>query len=310
MASPEGFPYDRLPSQWAVVCRTAEGDRIVSHGRYADEVAALRNLPPVPMRSKKGLGGFYAGDYTSDLDDLGITSATVNVSPVAIHVRCRPQRPAWSNTPTAAKPTISTPKSSSALDATLRETAARDITVAAILLVDPAAEALRRRTRRPAATPRLHAGNLHHAQHDHPQGRARLRGDDRFPRAASAAEDDAYGRIAHWIVHNEDVDGGVDWTNMGDDKLVTTYTNAYVKSMRLCASIVRQYDANAEFFASFSHSWSRASNPGWYPSARHGRAARRFQSRGRRLPLGARLPQLPETISDPVRGANRMRLSR
>ena len=42
----------------------------------------------------------------------------------------------------------------------------------------------------------------------------------------------AYGRIAHWIVHNE-VDGGVDWTNMGDDKLVTTYTNAYVKSMRL-----------------------------------------------------------------------------
>ena len=52
MASPEGFPYDRLLSQWAVVCRTAEGDRIVSHGRYADEVAALRNLPPVPMRSK------------------------------------------------------------------------------------------------------------------------------------------------------------------------------------------------------------------------------------------------------------------
>ena len=36
------------------------------------------------MRSKKGLGGFYASDYTSDLDDLGITSATVNVSPLQV----------------------------------------------------------------------------------------------------------------------------------------------------------------------------------------------------------------------------------
>ncbi len=111
MASPEGFPYDRLLSQWAVVCRTAEGDRIVSHGRYADEVAALRNLPPVPMRSKKGLGGFYAGDYTS------VWTTWASPAPRSTSVRCnsctcRPQRPAWSNTPTAAKPTISTPKSS------------------------------------------------------------------------------------------------------------------------------------------------------------------------------------------------------
>ena len=140
MASPEGFPYDRLLSQWAVVCRTAEGDRIVSHGRYADEVAALRNLPPVPMRSKKGLGGFYAGDYTSDLDDLGITSATVNVSPLQF-MYLSPAKAGMVEHAYCGETYYFDTEKLDALDATLRETAARDITVAAILLVDPAAEA-------------------------------------------------------------------------------------------------------------------------------------------------------------------------
>ena len=140
MASPEGFPYDRLLSQWAVVCRTAEGDRIVSHGRYADEVAALRNLPPVPMRSKKGLGGFYASDYTSDLDDLGITSATVNVSPLQF-MYLSPAKAGMVEHAYCGETYYFDTEKLDALDATLRETAARDITVAAILLVDPAAEA-------------------------------------------------------------------------------------------------------------------------------------------------------------------------
>ena len=108
----------------------------------------------------------------------------------------------------------------------------------------------------------------------------------------------AYGRIAHWIVHNE-VDGGVDWTNMGDDKLVTTYTNAYVKSMRLCASIVRQYDANAEFFASFSHSWSRASNPGWYPVRDMVGLLGDFSRAEGDFRWALACHSYPETISDP-----------
>lgn len=113
---------------------------IVSHGRYADEVAALRNLPPVPMRSKKGLGGFYAGDYTSDLDDLGITSATVNVSPLQF-MYLSPAKAGMVEHAYCGETYYFDSEKLDALDATLRETAARDITVAVILLVDPAAEA-------------------------------------------------------------------------------------------------------------------------------------------------------------------------
>ena len=53
-------------------------------------------------------------------------------------------------------------------------------------------------------------------------------------------------------MHNE-VDGARDWTNMGI-KPITVFTDTYVKSMRMCYNIVRQYDENAEVFASFSHS--------------------------------------------------------
>ena len=67
--------------------------------------------------------------------------------------------------------------------------------------------------------------------------------------------DNRYGRISHWIMHNE-VDGGLSWTNMGV-KPVT---------MRMCYNIVRQYDEHAEVFASFSHSWTDISNVGWYTS--------------------------------------------
>lgn len=50
-------------------------------------------------------------------------------------------------------------------------------------------------------------------------------------------------------MHNE-VDGGLSWTNMGV-KPVTIFSDTYIKSMRMCYNIVRQYDEHAEVFASF-----------------------------------------------------------
>lgn len=49
-------------------------------------------------------------------------------------------------------------------------------------------------------------------------------------------------------------------------KPVTVFTDTYVKSMRMCYNIVRQYNMYAEVFASFSHSWTDMANPGWYTS--------------------------------------------
>ena len=257
MASPEGFPYDRLLSQWAVVCRTAEGDRIVSHGRYADEVAALRNLPPVPMRSKKGLGGFYAGDYTSDLDDLGITSATVNVSPLQF-MYLSPAKAGMVEHAYCGETYYFDTEKLDALDATLRETAARDITVAAILLVDPAAEARDAELGALLQHPDYTRGTYTMPNMTTPKAVRAYAAMIDFLAQRYCREDDAYGRIAHWIVHNE-IQNGFYWANAGDRRMLS-YMNLYQKSMRTVYNIARQYDPNAQVLVSMDHDWNRKSN--------------------------------------------------
>ena len=74
--------------------------------------------------------------------------------------------------------------------------------------------------------------------------------------------DNSYGRIHHWIMHNE-VDCGLTWTNMGE-KPMLVYMDTYVKSMRMCYNIVRSYDANSEVFGSFTHSWAAGVTSRYY----------------------------------------------
>lgn len=263
-ASPEGFPYDRLLSQWAIVCRSAEGDKVVSHGRYADSVEPLRNLAPVPVRSKKGLGGFVINEYVDDLDELGITSATVNVNPLRFMYLSPVKQGLTEHVYCGETYYFDTENLDLHLDAALRQTASRDITVAAILLIDPASKAADPELGALMQHPDYTRGTYSMPNMTTPKSVRCYAAMVDFLAQRYCREDNSYGRISHWIIHNE-VDGGADWANMGEGKLITTYTNAYVKSMRLCASVVHQYDAGAEVFASFSHSWSRPSNPGWYP---------------------------------------------
>ena len=64
------------------------------------------------------------------------------------------------------------------------------------------------------------------------------------------------GRISHWIMHNE-VDSNSEWTNMGSQPMMR-FLDRYVKSMRICYNIVRQYDQNAAVLGSYTHCWTAA----------------------------------------------------
>ena len=63
-----------------------------------------------------------------------------------------------------------------------------------------------------------------------------------------------YGRIHHWIIHNE-IQAGFYWTNAGKRNL-ETYMNLYERSMRLVQTIARQYDPNAKSLISLDHGWT------------------------------------------------------
>lgn len=257
----DGVIYDRLLSKWAVFKVGIEKDQLVSHAHHVDEIPALQNLSPIKLASKKGLGGIIANQYISDLTLLGISSATINVC-ITQFMHLTPREGDIEHTYGGRTYYMDEGYLRNVLDNPLLEAAKRNIAVAAIILVEPASKCvdldlgvllehpdyLRGVYTMPNMTA-LESVNCYAAAFD-------------FLAKRYCSMNNRYGRIAHWIMHNE-VDGCVDWTNMGV-KPVTVFTDSYLKSMRICYNIVRQYDKHAEVFGSFTHSWTEIANVGWW----------------------------------------------
>lgn len=259
----EGINYDRLLSKWAILKQgSGGGDLLVSHARYADDIQSIQSLESIKLVNKKGLGGIISNKYIKDLSLLNISSATINV-PITHFMHLTPRSGDIEHTYGGKIYYMDEEYLRNTLDiALLAATKERNISVAAIILLDPAAR---------CADPDLGAILQHPDNNGGTYTMPDITNAESVNCYAAALDflakrycriDNLYGRISRWIMHNE-VDGGIDWANMGI-KPVTVFTDTYVKSMRMCYNIVRQYDANAEVFASFSHSWTEISNPGWY----------------------------------------------
>jgi hypothetical protein len=76
--------------------------------------------------------------------------------------------------------------------------------------------------------------------------------------------DAPFGRIHHWIVHNE-VDAGWVWTNCGE-KPPVLYLDQYHKSMRLVQLVARSYDPHARAYISLTHHWTTTASHRFTPS--------------------------------------------
>mgnify|MGYP001314928179 CR=1 FL=1 len=246
------FKYDRLLSKWAVFKEGADVDELVSHARYAnvDAIHAKQSVEAVPLKSKKGLGGLINhGLLTHDLDELGISSATINI-PISNFMHLSEQPGDILYTYGGKTYYFNEQYLISSFDVVLQQTSQRGI-----LLIAPSGD----------------AGEL--LKHPDYNGVAPYT----MPNMTTVESTQCYAaaldflaqrysdpdmRIAHWIIHNE-VDGGIHWTNMGD-KPIATFMDTYLRSMRMCYNIVHQYDQHSEVFISFSHGWNIAAGGGWY----------------------------------------------
>lgn len=251
------FKYDRLLSKWAVFKEGADVDELVSHARYAnvDAIHAKQSVEAVPLKSKKGLGGLINHELlTHDLDELGISSATINI-PISNFMHLSEQPGDIPYTYGGKTYYFNEQYLISSFDVVLQQTSQRGISVAGILLIAPSGD----------------AGEL--LKHPDYNGVAPYT----MPNMTTVESTQCYAaaldflaqrysdpdmRIAHWIIHNE-VDGGIHWTNMGD-KPIATFMDTYLRSMRMCYNIVHQYDQHSEVFVSFSHGWNIAAGGGWY----------------------------------------------
>ncbi|MBC8002593.1 MAG: hypothetical protein H7X97_08405, partial [Opitutaceae bacterium] len=251
--SSAGGSRDRLLSRWAVARKAGDGFELMSRARYADSVQAVQELPEEKPRNRKGLGALWTGRPLSDLDDLDIGSVTVNINLNSL-VQTTPGdgRTAFDY---AGRTWYANNGYVATLDNTMLEASKRKIIVSAIILISPATGARAGDFARMIAHPDADPSAIYVMPN--------MTSEDGVKAYAAAMDflarrysrpDKQFGRIHHWIVHNE-VDMGWIWTNAGE-KTALRYMDLYHKSMRLAHLIARQYDPHAKAFISLTHHWN------------------------------------------------------
>lgn len=258
-----GKKYDRIFSKWAVTEKVNQKFTLQSHARYADHITPVYNLPDEKPWNKKGIGGFHAGGNApvGDLDSLNISSVTVNIW-ITKFIRSKlsdQTRPFTFN----GKTYYVDKKAVDDLDKTLQLTAKKKIIVSAIILVDKASNVpdkeIGKIFEHPDCDP---AGIYSMANVTSAEGLEYYAAIMDFFAQRYSRPDKMYGRIHHWIMHNE-VDAGWVWTNMGE-KPPMVFMDDYIKSMRTVYNIARNYNAHAKVFISLTHYWNWTADRHYY----------------------------------------------
>jgi hypothetical protein len=237
VADREGIKYDRVFSKWAVVKVDGGKQVLDSHARYADEVEPKSSPKAVPLRNKKGFGAGDIDLYFSDCKEMGIGSINMNV---VLNNYITGEGSGYSYG--GKSYTLGSVKDY--VDAMTIRASESNLVLSAIILCqvnsifnDP------ENTGGNYTMPNLttaKAFNLYAAALDH----------------MASTHCSGGMRISNWIMHNE-VDFADEWTNMGSQPMLR-YLDRYIKSMRICYNIVRQYDQNASILGSFTHCWTKA----------------------------------------------------
>ncbi len=260
----KGVNYDRLLSKWVLAEKTATGYKLISHARYPDEIKSKYTYPKEVAKGRKGIGGFSTNrGHNEDLDELDVTSATVNIwFSKFMFTKPAPDRIEHVYN---GKSYYFGSKQVAQFDSTFSLTARKGIVTAAILLVDKAETIpdpeIGRLLQHPDMDP---AGIYSMPNMTNPASVDCYAAALDFLASRYSRADKKYGRCNHWIMHNE-VDAGWVWTNMGE-KTALIFMDTYIKSMRMCYAIARKYNPNSEVFITLTHYWAWTSHPRFYPS--------------------------------------------
>ncbi len=253
----DGFTYDRLLSKWAIVGDLGKTDTLLSHARYADEVVSLSSPSKLITANKKGVGAGITEDYMQDLVDLNAKNITCNI----VISQLIAQNPIWGNSlpySYGGKQYYINGDEIGTWDHRFSFYEQHEIAVSAIILIPLWASD-------GSMAPILIHPDNNGGNYSMPN-MTNMESVNAYAAIlnylASRYNGSGHGRIEHWIMHNE-VDMASTWTNMGNPPEMV-YIDEYIKSMRLCYNIIRQYDQNASVLGSYTHNWTYGAD-GWTP---------------------------------------------
>lgn len=259
----DGRPYDRLTSRWQIVRKVADVCEPLSHAHYAEWVQSRApNLPPAAPKNKKGLGGWSLGKLPNELDDLGVSAVTVNlkIDPIVSLT----SKPGATPTTWQGRSYYINEKALAGYDSTLRGAMKRNIMVSGILLIGNPAKSGNEVVKLMGHPDAVKDGIFAMPNVTSEEGIALYGAVLNFLAERWSRPDGKYGRMHHWIIHNE-VDAGWVWTNAGD-KPALVYMDLYQRSMRLMWLIAAQYDPHSRPFITLTHHWAWPGSAHWYGS--------------------------------------------
>lgn len=242
----QGVSYDRALSKWAIVKLGGGKTTLDSHARYADKVFALFSAKPAKFKGKKGIAAGGGATYIADFDSLPAHSITQNIMLDSYFSPTRSDRFPEPFSYGGREYYVSS-RAIERLGNLLSEADKRGIVVEAIIL-----------TRRGTAYEDPECDGGYYSMPNLTTAEAVNFYAASLNYLAARFSSGKYGRIHHWIMHNE-VDQGSTWTNMGEQPEMRYY-DRYMKSMRLCYNIVRQYDRHASVLGSYTHTWNEEGN--------------------------------------------------
>lgn len=253
--------HDRILSGWAIAEKSEDGNKsrykLLSHIHYADDgkIVPRRQLEKKIPHSLKGLGG--CPFEHPDMDELGIASVTFNI--LLDRILYTEQKQGFQPYKYAGKTWyVDTEGTLKNIDGDVKIAQRKGWMVSAILLLP---------VNRNGET------DTWLAQAAHPEAEMSAAFSmpnllDKEGAEAYAAtinflaerySNEKFGRIHHWIIHNE-IQNGFYWTNAGR-KRIETFMNLYQKSMRTVQLLTRLYDPNAKTLISLDHDWNRTGDP-------------------------------------------------
>lgn len=260
-----GKSHDGLSSRWQLVTLIDGSYQPVSHARFAGQIATVNpELALKTAKSKKGLGGWTAQRKPHhELAALDIAAVTVNV----LLGKLLDSRPGENSIPFVYQGRTYYADSSrlARYDQTFRAAQKQGALVSVVLLVQNPARVKRSAVVRLMGHPDARREGAYAMPAMDSEAGASIYGAALQLLASRYSRPDGqFGRIHHYIVHNE-VDIGWVWTNCGV-KPANYYFDLYHRSMRLVDTIVREQNAHARAFISLTHHWAETVDERYYPS--------------------------------------------
>jgi hypothetical protein len=242
--------HDRVFSSWILMRKTATGLEPVSAQRFVDVIPAKWKLTRDRPKSRKGTVGMHGGNkfQYDDYKALGIRNCTKNIVLNGL-ISDRPAPGSVTHEFNGRNYHVRK-RALDRLDRAMLEMNELGIVVSAIILI-----AKNTAMTHPDCDPRgiwampdvtsREGWNYYAAGLD-------------FLARRYTRPDRRYGRITHWIMHNE-VDAGWIWTNAGE-KPLHVYFDLYYRSMRTAECVARRYGVAGNVLISLTHHWTKAHN--------------------------------------------------